>query len=63
MKKRKKHHSKGRPLKSPELGIRVALTVRVPRPTIDKLKEIADRRFQSQPDVVMDAVDRLHGEL
>ena len=63
MKKRKKHHAKGRPLKSPELGIRVALTVRVPRPTIQKLKEIADRRFLSQPDVVMEAIDRLHAEL
>lgn len=63
MKTRKKHQSKGRPLKSPELGIRVALTVRVPRPTIEKLKEIADRRFQSQPDVVMEAIDRLHAEL
>lgn len=61
--KKRKHHAKGRPLKSPELGIRVALTVRVPRPTIQKLKEIADRRFLSQPDVVMDAIDRLHSEL
>lgn len=61
--KKRKHHAKGRPLKSPELGIRVALTVRVPRPTIQKLKEIADRRFLSQPDVVMDAIDRLYSEL
>jgi hypothetical protein len=63
MKKRKKHHAKGRPIKSPELGIRVALTVRVPRPTIEKLREVASRRFLSQPDVVMEAIDRLHAEL
>lgn len=63
MKKRKKHHAKGRPIKSPELGIRVALTVRVPRPTIEKLREISTRRFLSQADVIMEAIDRLHAEL
>lgn len=39
------------------------MTVRVPPPTIQKLKEIADRRFLSQPDVVMETIDRLHAEL
>lgn len=49
----------GRPLKSPVLGRRVPLCVRVPESTVTRIREAAGKRRCSQADVIVAAVSRL----
>lgn len=46
----------GRPLKQPELGRRVAITVRVPESIRDALVELARREGRSQADILIDLI-------
>lgn len=49
----------GRPLKNPELGPRVAVTYRLPKTTVDLIRQLSRRHGIPQVDLIIAAVNCL----
>ena len=47
---------RGRPLENPADGVRVKATYKLPAPTIQKIKELAAERSESQSNIIVLAI-------
>ncbi len=48
----------GRPLKTPELGRRIPVCVKLPESVVARLRLLADRRSVSQSDIITELIMR-----